>query len=59
MFLVNEWALKYFEDILHHDVDGIAIGLQYFRSRGFRDDTIAKFHLGYAPQSRHALSDAL
>ena len=58
MFLVNEWALKYFEDILHHDVDGIAIGLQYFRSRGFRDDTIAKFHLGYAPQSRHALSDA-
>ncbi len=58
MFLVNEWALRYFEDTLHNDVDGIAIGLQYFRSRGFRDDTIKKFHLGYAPQSRHALSDA-
>lgn len=58
MFLLNEWALKYFEDILHHDVDGIAIGLQYFRSRGFRDDTIKKFHLGYAPQNRHALSEA-
>ena len=58
MFLVNEWVLKYFEDILHHDVDGIAIGLQYFRSRGFRDDTIQKFHLGYAPQNRHALGEA-
>lgn len=58
MFLMNEWVLKYFENILHNDVDGIAIGLQYFRSRGFRDDTIKKFHLGYAPQSRHALSDA-
>lgn len=58
MFLVNEWSLKYFEDILHHDVDGIAIGLQYFRSRGFRDDTIQRFHLGYAPQNRHALSEA-
>ena len=58
MFLVNEWALKYFENILHNDVDGIAIGLQYFRSRGFRDDTIKKFHLGYALQDRHAMSDA-
>lgn len=58
MFLVNEWALKYFEDILHHDVDGIAIGMQYFRSRGFRDDTIARFHLGYALQNRHSLSEA-
>lgn len=58
MFLVNEWALKYFEDILHHDVDGIAIGMQYYRSRGFRDDTIARFHLGYALQNRHSLSEA-
>lgn len=58
MFLVNEWALNYFESILHNDVDGVAIGLQYFRSRGFRDDTIRKYRLGYAPDNRHALSDA-
>lgn len=58
MFLMNEWALKYFEDILHNDEDGKAIGLQYFRSRGFRDDTIAKFHLGYAPMNRQAMSTA-
>lgn len=58
MFLVNEWALKYFENILHNDPDGKAIGLQYFRSRGFRDDTIAKFHLGYSLMDRRAMSTA-
>ena len=48
MFIVNEWAAKYFEDILHHDVDGLAVGMQYFRSRGFRDDIILKFGLGFS-----------
>ena len=47
MFIVNEWAAQYFADILHNNVDGIAVGLQYFRSRGFRDDTIRKFQLGF------------
>ncbi|APW32612.1 DNA primase [Prevotella intermedia ATCC 25611 = DSM 20706] len=47
MFLVNEWAAKHFSDILHNHVDGKAIGLQYFRSRGFRDDIIEKFQLGF------------
>ena len=45
MFIVNEWAMKYFEEILKNDPDGIAIGKQYFRSRGIRDDIIAKFNL--------------
>jgi len=58
MFIVNEWAAKYFEDILHNDVDGVAIGMQYFRSRGFRDDIIRKFHLGFCPGSRNALAQA-
>lgn len=40
MFIVNDWAAKYFQDILLHDVDGIAIGMAYFRGRGFRDDII-------------------
>lgn len=58
MFLVNEWAAKYFDDILHNDVDGMAIGMQYFRSRGFRDDIIRKFQLGFCLSSRHAFADA-
>lgn len=57
MFIVNEWAANYFEHILHNDVDGMAIGMQYFRSRGFRDDIIKKFRLGYATASRTAMSD--
>ena len=57
MFIVNEWASQYFEDILQNDVDGRAIGMQYFRSRGFRDDIIRKFRLGFDPNSRTALYD--
>lgn len=58
MFIVNEWAMNYFHDILKNDPDGIAIGKQYFRSRAIRDDIIEKFHLGYAPQKREALAEA-
>lgn len=47
MYIVNEWAASYFEDILHNNADGNAIGMQYFRSRGIRDDIIKKFRLGY------------
>ncbi len=57
MYIVNEWAAKYFQDILHNDVDGRAIGMQYFRSRGFRDDIIRKFQLGFALPQRTAFYD--
>ncbi len=56
MFIVNEWAAGYFQNILHNDPDGVAIGMQYFRSRGFRDDIIKKFQLGYDLQDRRALA---
>ena len=55
MFIVNEWAKDWFHQTLKNDPDGIAIGKQYFRSRGIRDDIIEKFQLGYAPQKRDAL----
>ena len=58
MFIVNEWAATYFEDILHNHVDGVAIGMQYFRSRGFRDDIIRKFRLGFDLPDRQALAHA-
>ena len=58
MFIVNEWAKDYFHDILNNDIDGQAIGKQYFRSRGIRDDIMRKFALGYSPAKRDAMSSA-
>ena len=58
MFIVNEWAMEYFQGILKNDPDGIAIGKQYFRSRGIRDDIVEKFNLGYALPQRDALAKA-
>ena len=58
MFIVNEWAKDYFLDVLKNDPDGVAIGKQYFRSRGIRDDIIEKFSLGFSPQKRDALAQA-
>lgn len=56
MFIVNEWAASYFEDLLHNPADGNDIGMQYFRSRGFRDDIIHKFRLGYDLPNRLVLA---
>lgn len=56
MFIINEWASKYFQEVLHSSTDGKAIGLQYFRSRGFRDDIIKKFMLGYSLPRRDSLA---
>ena len=58
MFLVNDFARKYFSDTLHHNIDGKAIGLAYFRERGFRDDIIQKFQLGYSLEQRDAFTQA-
>ena len=55
MFITNNWAAEYFTDILHNDVDGRAVGMQYFRQRGFRDDIINKFRLGFSPADRYAM----
>ena len=56
MFVVNEWAKDYFHRVLLSNPDGIAIGKQYFRSRGIRDDIIEKFQLGFALPQRDALA---
>ncbi len=47
MFAVNEWASNYFHSTMLNNEDGRAVGLAYFRSRGFRDDIIEKFRLGF------------
>lgn len=56
MFIINEWAAAHFEEVLHNHEDGIAIGMQYFRSRGFRDDIIRKFRLGFDLNDREQLA---
>lgn len=56
MFIVNEWAASYFQHLMHDTADGVAIGMQYFRSRGFRDDSVSKFQLGYDDTDRRALA---
>lgn len=48
LFAVNEWACNHFNSLLQNDIDGRTIGLAYFRSRGFRDDIIEKFKLGFS-----------
>ena len=55
MFIINDWARSYFENLLHNHADGLAIGMQYLRMRGFRDDVIKKFNLGFDLTDRHAL----
>lgn len=49
MYLVSEYAQKYFHETLTTNEEGIAIGLSYFKERGFREETIKKFGLGYSP----------
>lgn len=53
MFNINEFADKYFVDTLWNTEEGRAIGLEYFRERGYFDPIIEKFHLGYNPDATH------
>lgn len=52
MFILNEWARDWFKKQLWETQDGKAIGLAYFRNRGFRDDILEKFQVGYCPNSK-------
>ena len=52
LFILNDYAQKFFVDQLHNTDDGRNIGLSYFRERGLRPDIIEKFGLGYAPELR-------
>lgn len=58
MFILNEWALRWFQRQMHETPDGRAIGLSYFRERGFRDDIIQKFQLGFCPKGRDVMSQS-
>ncbi|HOL00788.1 MAG TPA: DNA primase [Paludibacteraceae bacterium] len=58
LLLVNDFANKYFMNILHHHNEGRTVGLSYFQERGFREDIIQKFQLGYCLDSRDAFTQA-
>ncbi|MDD4199724.1 MAG: DNA primase, partial [Paludibacter sp.] len=56
MFLVNEYAQQYFSNNLHSHIDGKSVAMAYFRERGFREDIIRKFQLGYSLDQRDAFT---
>lgn len=56
MYLVSEFAAKYFHDVLMNQEEGKAIGFTYFKERGFTNETIKKFNLGYSPNQWDALT---
>lgn len=58
MFILNEYARDYFVKTLNEHHEGKAVGLSYFRERGFRDDIIKKFQLGYSLDERDAFTKA-
>ena len=57
MFVVNDWAFKWFQDQLWNTDEGQAVGLSYFHERGLRDETIRKFGLGYCPAKGNPLTN--
>lgn len=56
MFVINNFARDYFQNILKNHIEGRSIGMAYFRQRGFRDDIIDKFQLGFSTEGRDALA---
>ncbi len=56
MFIINDYARTYFHNLLYSNPEGTSIGLSYFKERGFRDDIVKKFELGYALEQRNAFS---
>lgn len=56
MLIINKWVAEYYSNILNNDIDGRAVGMQYFRQRGIRDDIVEKFRLGFAPADKYAMA---
>jgi DNA primase len=56
VYLISDVANKWFQEQLHQTDEGRAVGLSYFKERGFTDETIAKFQLGYSPEKSDAFA---
>jgi DNA primase len=57
LLIITGWAQKYFTSILQNTPEGQSVGMAYFRERGFHDDIIRKFQLGYSPEQKDALTN--
>ncbi|MFZ9661119.1 MAG: DNA primase [Chitinophagaceae bacterium] len=57
LFIVNKFAQDFFSNILFENEEGKQIGLGYLKERGFREDTIKKFQIGYCPENGHAFAE--
>lgn len=58
LYIINKFAQKFFSEILFTTDEGINIGLEYLKERGFRDEIIKKFELGYNPEGRDTFSQS-
>ncbi|HQS06790.1 MAG TPA: DNA primase, partial [Daejeonella sp.] len=58
LYIVSAWAAKFFQQQMLETDEGKSIGLSYFKERGFRDDIIKKFELGYSPDVWDALTQS-
>ena len=58
LFIVSNYAKEYFQDVLWNTEEGKSVGLSYFKERGFTEETIKKFELGYNPKAKDAFSKA-
>jgi len=56
LFILNDYARDYFKNILHGHIEGKSVGLSYFKERGFREDIVEKFQLGYSLEQKDAFS---
>lgn len=56
LFILNDYARTYFVNTLHEHIEGKSVGLSYFKERGFRDDIVRKFQLGYSLEQRDAFT---
>ncbi len=58
LFILNDWAMKYFQENLKNTDEGLSLGMEYLRARKLRDDIINKFSIGYSLKQRDALAKA-
>ncbi len=56
LYIINQFAQQFFSKVLFDTEEGQDIGLAYFKERGFREDVIRKFQLGYSPEQRDAFT---
>ncbi|MEJ7736590.1 MAG: DNA primase [Chitinophagaceae bacterium] len=58
LYIINSFAQKFFSQFLHENERGMAVGLSYLKERGFREEVIKKFELGFSPEDKNSFAQA-